>query len=146
MRLLRMVVFLAVPLVFPAMSGCAGDPARDRTDSCRPPATAGQLSQGGPVTPQFRQVTTIRNKTQGVIANEPKVITAAVPNIYADGTRTGLSGLADGKPYRVLDLQDGQNFEVAGVPFQIAIYPDRDEVTVCQLAEASDPGASTPAP
>lgn len=97
------------------------------------------------VTP-FQQVTTIRNKTQGVIANKPKLITAAVPNIYSGGTKTALSGTVDGTPYRVLDLADGQNFEIAGIPFRITISPDRDEVTVCQLADDTDHSPTSPAP
>ncbi|MCA1675760.1 MAG: hypothetical protein LC799_27470 [Actinobacteria bacterium] len=89
-------------------------------------------------------MTDIRSKTTGVIAREPKYIVAAVPNIYSEGTRTALSGTVDGEPYRVQDLQDGQNFEIGGVPFQITITPDRDEVTVCQLADT--PAQSSPEP
>ncbi|MGH3980855.1 MAG: hypothetical protein ACRDRZ_17965 [Pseudonocardiaceae bacterium] len=95
---------------------------------------------------QFRKVTTIRNKTKGTIAHEPKVVTAAVPNIYSDGTRTALSGLVDGEPYEVLDLEDGQYFEIAGIPFQVAIFPDHNEVTVCQLADETGKSATDPPP
>ncbi len=93
---------------------------------------------------QYRKVTTIRNKTKGTIAHEPKVVTAAVPNIYSDGTKAALAGLADGESYEVLDLRDGQNFEIAGIPFQIAISPDRDEVTVCQLASSESSAPPSP--
>ncbi|MGH3904571.1 MAG: hypothetical protein ACRDTE_10325 [Pseudonocardiaceae bacterium] len=95
---------------------------------------------------QFRKVTTIRNKTKGTIAHEPKVVTAAVPNIYSDGTKAALAGLADGESYEVLDLRDGQNFEIAGIPFQITIFPDRDEVTVCQLSDAPGKSSTEPSP
>lgn len=95
---------------------------------------------------QYRKVTTIRNKTKGTIAHEPKVVTEAVPNIYSDGTKIALAGLADGESYEVLDLRDGQNFEIAGIPFQIAIFPDRDEVTVCQLPAAPGRSSTEPSP
>jgi hypothetical protein len=62
------------------------------------------------------------------------------------GTKTGLSGTSDGEPYRVQDLEDGQHFEIVGIPFQIAIFPDRDEVTVCQLAEEPDESATSLSP
>ncbi len=46
----------------------------------------------------------------------------------------------------MLDLEDGQRFEIAGIPFQIAIFPDRDEVTVCQLAEEPYESPTSPSP
>jgi hypothetical protein len=127
--------------------GCTGDTETTTASSQNPcPPQTGQPAPEETVATPFRQITTIQNKTQGIIANEPKVIKAAVPNIYLSGTKTGLSGTADGEPYRVLDLEDGQRFEVAGIPFQIAIFPDQNEVTVCQLAEEPDESATSPSP
>jgi hypothetical protein len=145
---------LAILLALSTLPGCTRDTSQGRdteatTGSSQnpcPPPTEGQLAPEETVATPFRQVTTIQNKTQGIIANEPKVIKAAVPNIYLGGTKTGLSGTADGEPYRVLHLEDGQRFEIAGIPFQISIFPDRDEVMVCQLAEEPDKSATSPSP
>jgi len=143
---------LAIVLALSTLLGCTQDTSQGRDAEATsassqnpcPPSAEGQPAPEETVVNPVRQITTIQNKTQGVIANEPKVITAAVPNIYAGGTKTVLSGLADGGSYEVLDLEDGQRFEIAGIPFQIAIFPDRDEVTVCQLAEAPDESATSP--
>jgi hypothetical protein len=145
---------LAILLALSTLLGCAGDTSQGRqteatTGSSQnpcPPPTGGQPAPEETVATEFRKVTTIRNKTVGVIAHEPKYVTAAVPNIYLGGTKTGLSGTSDGEPYRVQDLEDGQHFEIAGIPFQIAIFPDWDRVTVCQLAEEPDESATSPSP
>lgn len=155
MTRLQAATFLTILLALSLLPACAGDTMRDREaqtagesaePSCTPPQTTSEPTPEKTVAKQYLKVTNIRNKTVGVISQEPKYIVAAVPNIYSEGTKTALSGTVDGEPYRVLNLKDGQNFEIAGVPFQIAIFPDRDEVTVCQLADAPGKSATEPSP
>ena len=154
MAKLTAVTFATIALVLSTLVACAGDAVQDRnsrtTDesarSCTPPQTAAQPTPERTVEDQYLKVTRIHSKTVGVIANEPKYIVAAVPNIYASGTKSALSGTADREPYHVQDLTDGQNFEIAGIPFQIAIHPERDEVTICQLTRDSGESSAPPSP
>jgi hypothetical protein len=151
----KAATFLAILLALSLLPACAENSSGDRitpaTDdsapsSCQPPQAASQPTPEKTVEKRYLKVTNIRSKAVGVIAQEPKYIVAAVPNIYSEGTKTALSGTVDGQPYRLQDLTDGQNFEIAGVSFQIAIFPERDRVTVCQLANAPGMTSTQPSP
>lgn len=158
MAWLRATTRLAIVLALATLvGGCAADSGRERNEqatvgssqgSCPPPQEQGQTAQESTVATEFRKVTTIQNKTNGTVSHEPKRITAAVPNIYDGETKAGLSGriIDDDETYRRADLRDGDRFEIAGIPFQIAIFPDRDEVTVCQLADDTDESTTPTAP
>lgn len=141
----KAIALLSVLLALSALPACADGSGQDRNARAAdespqppgpPPQTGSEPTPEKTLVSQSRKVTTIRNKTVGVIANEPKYITAAVPNITRDG-RTALSGNVDEEPYRAMDLRDGQDFEIGGIPFHIETYPEQGVVIVYQLADDS---------
>lgn len=135
-----MAGLLAALIALAGVSACTDGAGNGQAADQSPPGPPPQTSQATPeptLTIEHRKVTTIRSKTVGVIANEPKYITAAVVGISSGG-RASLSGTADQEPYRVMDVRDGQEFEIAGIPFHIEMDPARGEVTIYQLETADE--------
>lgn len=83
--------------------------------------------------PDALYVSTIKKGTTGVIADQPKQLSAGVANVTTDG-RTALDVTIAGKgAYGIIYLRDGEDFEIDGIPFHIETFPESGRVTVYQL-------------
>ena len=83
--------------------------------------------------PDALYVSTIKKGTTGVIADQPKQLSAGVANVTTDG-RTALEATIAGKgAYGIIYLRDGEDFEIDGIPFHIETFPESGRVTVYQL-------------
>ncbi|MGH3924969.1 MAG: hypothetical protein ACRDTT_19260 [Pseudonocardiaceae bacterium] len=105
-----LVVILAAML-----AGCAN------ADSSAPERTTSPTTSTSEATmkPDALYVSTIKKGTTGVIADEPKQLSAGVANVTTDG-RTALDVKIQGKgAYGIVYLRDGEDFEIDGIPFHI---------------------------